>query len=287
MSEHHPTGQHTAIHSVVVSPSLQRQGVAHALLKEYLKRLQSHPRYISAVLISHDNLIPLYQKAGFTLRGKSEVVHGSRPWYELAADTTSSSQQQVGTSQSATVSPGQLHASPNVEMLVDEHGRNKDSLYCPRGACKCLLLKAGAAFWVERSVAPVCFSFRVFSFEKARLTDQAQLLDQTVKPTPCPPDFPPPVDPEQSMIGYWSAQPPSALTFENVGFSKSLGSIKFLTCADCDCGPLGWHDTQGADLARDVEKLIHQPAGGEKNGSGGGGQKEFLLDAKRVRYGSA
>ena len=30
-------------------------------------------------------------------------------------------------------------------------------------------------------------------------------------------------------------------TFENVGFTKDVGNIKFLVCADCEVGPIGWH----------------------------------------------
>uniref|UniRef100_V9KYC9 Guanine nucleotide exchange factor MSS4 n=1 Tax=Callorhinchus milii TaxID=7868 RepID=V9KYC9_CALMI len=30
-------------------------------------------------------------------------------------------------------------------------------------------------------------------------------------------------------------------TFENVGFTKNVNSIKYLTCADCEIGPIGWH----------------------------------------------
>ncbi|EGW14597.1 Guanine nucleotide exchange factor MSS4 [Cricetulus griseus] len=29
--------------------------------------------------------------------------------------------------------------------------------------------------------------------------------------------------------------------FENVGFTKDVGNIKFLICADCEIGPIGWH----------------------------------------------
>ena len=32
--------------------------------------------------------------------------------------------------------------------------------------------------------------------------------------------------------------------FENIGFSKDVGTIKYLICADCEVGPIGWHDTQ-------------------------------------------
>lgn len=30
-------------------------------------------------------------------------------------------------------------------------------------------------------------------------------------------------------------------SFENVGFTKDVGNIKFLVCADCEVGPIGWH----------------------------------------------
>ena len=29
--------------------------------------------------------------------------------------------------------------------------------------------------------------------------------------------------------------------FENVGFSKNVDDIKYLICADCERGPVGWH----------------------------------------------
>ncbi|CAH1269259.1 RABIF [Branchiostoma lanceolatum] len=31
-------------------------------------------------------------------------------------------------------------------------------------------------------------------------------------------------------------------TFENVGFTNTVENIKFLICADCEIGPIGWHD---------------------------------------------
>jgi len=30
--------------------------------------------------------------------------------------------------------------------------------------------------------------------------------------------------------------------FENIGFSLTIDNIKYLACADCDIGPVGWHD---------------------------------------------
>eukprot|EP00123_Amoebidium_parasiticum_P022967 comp9878_c0_seq1/m.4817 comp9878_c0_seq1/g.4817 ORF comp9878_c0_seq1/g.4817 comp9878_c0_seq1/m.4817 type:complete len:119 (-) comp9878_c0_seq1:61-417(-) len=36
--------------------------------------------------------------------------------------------------------------------------------------------------------------------------------------------------------------------FDNVGFSNTLegSTLKYLTCADCEIGPIGWHDTADA-----------------------------------------
>ena len=50
--------------------------------------------------------------------------------------------------------------------------------------------------------------------------------------------------------------------FENVGFSKNVNeSEKYLICADCEIGPIGWHDVRNA--------------------------KEFFVAAERVKYGTA
>uniref|UniRef100_A0A3B1JQT2 RAB interacting factor n=1 Tax=Astyanax mexicanus TaxID=7994 RepID=A0A3B1JQT2_ASTMX len=30
-------------------------------------------------------------------------------------------------------------------------------------------------------------------------------------------------------------------TLTNVGFTKDVGKVKYLICADCEIGPIGWH----------------------------------------------
>lgn len=55
-------------------------------------------------------------------------------------------------------------------------------------------------------------------------------------------------------------------------------TIKYLTCADCDHGPLGWHDTEGRDLGLEVEEENEGRAAGVRRG------REFLLAVDRVRY---
>lgn len=51
-------------------------------------------------------------------------------------------------------------------------------------------------------------------------------------------------------------------SFENVGFSKTLNEtgVKYLCCADCELGPLGYHDTTNNDT------------------------KEYLIAVDRVSY---
>ncbi|CAG8556418.1 10293_t:CDS:2 [Acaulospora morrowiae] len=92
MSHHDPSGKTVCIHSVCVDKNYRRRGVALALLKEYIKRLEKNSRnegkrkYERIVLISHDYLIPLYQKAGFVLKGESQIVHGNEKWFDLVLD---------------------------------------------------------------------------------------------------------------------------------------------------------------------------------------------------------
>ena len=44
----------------------------------------------------------------------------------------------------------------------------------------------------------------------------------------------------ETLTRHWLVS--DMFAFENVGFSMTVGSIKYLACADCDRGPIGWHD---------------------------------------------
>ncbi|XP_031562012.1 guanine nucleotide exchange factor MSS4-like [Actinia tenebrosa] len=50
-----------------------------------------------------------------------------------------------------------------------------------------------------------------------------------------------------TLTKHWMVE--NMMTFENVGFSKTVNSIKYLTCADCEIGPIGWHDIQDRKLS--------------------------------------
>ncbi|GAA5918327.1 hypothetical protein JCM5296_005605 [Sporobolomyces johnsonii] len=278
MSRHDPAAPYVAIHSVCIDPSQRRKGVALGLLDEYLRRLAHMDGVKGARLISHEELIPLYQKAGFELVGKSDVVHGGQPWFELKVDfppSPSSSSPLVDEAQSDTLrSPGKRLAphSGAIEQLVDpQTGLNTADLYCPRAECRCLLLRRGTGKWV-----------RGHESDFALPALPHKIADSPSSSSP------------SSSQGYWSV--PSPLSFENIGFSRntslpstsvpsssSPATIKYLTCADCDHGPLGWHDTEGKDLGMEVQAENDAREAGGRGGEVRKG-REFLLDVARVRY---
>lgn len=91
MKAHEPFGETVAVHSVCVDHVHRRKGIALSLLnafKEHCAELNgSKDAGIKRIaLIAKENLVNLYQKAGFTLLGLSEVVHGKDPWFELRFD---------------------------------------------------------------------------------------------------------------------------------------------------------------------------------------------------------
>eukprot|EP01044_Picomonas_judraskeda_P002422 COSAG03_NODE_174_length_11156_cov_11.031112_3_plen_256_part_00 len=57
-------------------------------------------------------------------------------------------------------------------------------------------------------------------------------------------------------------------SFVNIAFSRTVGQDKYLCCADCEFGPLGYHELQPAELAR----LCGESDSTE--GTGGGGRAD-------------
>ncbi|XP_054711396.1 guanine nucleotide exchange factor MSS4-like [Uloborus diversus] len=47
--------------------------------------------------------------------------------------------------------------------------------------------------------------------------------------------------PDENSKKYWCVD--NMYAFENVGFSKNVDGVKYLICADCEIGPIGWHDS--------------------------------------------
>ncbi|CCM04359.1 uncharacterized protein FIBRA_06531 [Fibroporia radiculosa] len=249
MSTHVPGSSSVCIHSICVSPECRRQGVALSLLNEYISRLQyalkSGVEYKQVLLIAHEELRSLYEKAGFEWVGKSSVVHGANPWFEMRRDLSRPSQpvapppgiwealQRASGSKNRPQALA-LAAFPNgAQDLVSNDGMgtlsNKFDLLCPRSGCGSIILKAGVGSLVERA---------------------SMQLDPPQRTTPNPLVLLPP--PPETMN--WWLVTPNAMAFENIGFTRAVVSddttkrVKLLICAECDLGPLGWCEEGGSEF---------------------------------------
>jgi len=228
-------------------------------MKEYIARLEKGNSdgswsYRRLLLITHDRLRRFYESVGFEWLGKSDVVHGSKPWYQMRRDLHSgtdseSSPPQVHSQQQ--LPPGIMDALqcrrnivrssrllsdfPNgIPDLTKTDGTegvlvNKLDLLCPKADCGSVILKNGVAKWVEQS------------------SIQLQPANYPIHP-----DLPPlPVPPETAQ---WWLITGSPMVFENIGFThpvqpltNSGQRLKLLACAECDLGPLGWSEEGGSE----------------------------------------
>ncbi|KAM4795134.1 guanine nucleotide exchange factor MSS4 [Rhinophrynus dorsalis] len=99
--------------------------------------------------------------------------------------------------------------------LVSADGKNSRAVNCQR--CGCRVLSAGVAKLAKREL--LLPSMR----KKSSLADSSA--------SEC-----------ELLVEHWLVN--DMFTFENVGFTKDVGSIKFLVCADCEVGPIGWHSLE-------------------------------------------
>ncbi|KAG2189744.1 hypothetical protein INT46_004805 [Mucor plumbeus] len=115
-----------------------------------------------------------------------------------------------------------------LERLVNEFGKNSADVLCPKENCKCVILRKNAATLVERDGSKL-------ALPESTLSVNSLLDDDT---------------------HFWHVG--NMMDFENVGFSTTVGTTKYLSCADCDLGPIGYHDTSDP--------------------------KEFVISIKRAKY---
>lgn len=94
ISQHSDTGSILAIHSVVVDAPYRRQGIASAMMKEYLNQMLSFSSLVAdsetngfsrILLLSKSHLLSFYVDCGFMVMRPSPIVHGQDTWYELEA----------------------------------------------------------------------------------------------------------------------------------------------------------------------------------------------------------
>lgn len=93
MSSHDESGDGPltlCVHSVVVEAARRRAGLGRAMVCEYVERIArgaSTRRVARILLITKPANLGLYASCGFSLVGRSSVVHGAEPWYEMALRT--------------------------------------------------------------------------------------------------------------------------------------------------------------------------------------------------------
>ncbi|KAJ7621169.1 acyl-CoA N-acyltransferase [Roridomyces roridus] len=220
MSTHVPGASSVCIHSICVAPEYQRQGIALRLLQEYVTRCESSGAYERILLITHEPLRPLYEKAGFEWLGPSHVVHGSKPWFEMRR-TLARPQPPPGVFEAlqrpSNPDPSSTRLDSFPGGIADvslPDSTNKFDIICPRPGCGSIILKSGVAKLTEAPVAP------------SVQMELHPLLTALPESNSC-----------------WLVTP-SPMEFENIGFSRPVQSpgeekIKFLACAECDLGPLG------------------------------------------------
>ncbi|XP_020498065.1 guanine nucleotide exchange factor MSS4 [Labrus bergylta] len=98
--------------------------------------------------------------------------------------------------------------------LVSEDGKNIKTVVCQR--CGSKVLCPGMAVFAEKEL------FLPSMRKKSGLSSTAEGS----------------VDGD-TLTAHWFVD--DMYTFENVGFTKDVGRIKYLICADCEIGPIGWH----------------------------------------------
>uniref|UniRef100_A0A182NB53 Guanine nucleotide exchange factor MSS4 n=1 Tax=Anopheles dirus TaxID=7168 RepID=A0A182NB53_9DIPT len=98
--------------------------------------------------------------------------------------------------------------------LIDDGGKNKTSVKCPH--CGSLILRP-ANSEIDHS-----------EFDLPLAKQKRQTADKDE-------DFT-----RETLKDFWVV--PDMYTFENIGFSNTVDNRKYLICADCEVGPIGYHD---------------------------------------------
>ncbi|EAA10267.3 guanine nucleotide exchange factor MSS4 homolog [Anopheles arabiensis] len=108
-------------------------------------------------------------------------------------------------------------APADFSALVNEDGKNKTNVKCDR--CGSLILKStNSDYDTTEFVLPLAKQKRQPVEQEAE-----EFTTETLK------DF-------------WMVK--DMYTFENIGFSNTVDNRKYLTCADCEVGPIGYHDLE-------------------------------------------
>lgn len=100
-----------------------------------------------------------------------------------------------------------------VEEKKDSSGRNADVVYCT--FCPSKILNSGVGTFVNIEFALP----EILCKKGSEGNNREQISD------------------------YWMVE--DINSFENIGVSHTVEKVKYLACADCERGPVGWHDISG------------------------------------------
>lgn len=103
-----------------------------------------------------------------------------------------------------------MSTNMDINSLKDENDKNKLRVYCM--FCPSTILNAGAARFVN-------VEFKLPYVRRKRVGE---------------------ADQQESITDYLLVE--DMYAFENIGLSVTVDNIKYLVCADCEKGPIGWHD---------------------------------------------
>ncbi|XP_076651463.1 RAB interacting factor STRAT [Halictus rubicundus] len=110
--------------------------------------------------------------------------------------------------------------------LVDKDERNKTKVYCT--FCPSKMLNAGAARLVN-----IEFNLPYVQRKGEGEADQQELVTD-----------------------HWLVE--DMYTFENIGVSHTVDNVKYLACADCERGPVGWHDLATKKSYISLSRVKHE-----------------------------
>ncbi|ESO01266.1 hypothetical protein HELRODRAFT_81961 [Helobdella robusta] len=117
---------------------------------------------------------------------------------------------------------------PDEIKVLIENGKNSSKILCER--CKCIILRPNTA----------TFAIKEFSLPimKKKSADEPDTNCDLI--TEC-----------------WKVE--NMYAFENIGFSYLVDTTKYLTCADCEIGPVGWHDvTAPNEFFIALSRVVHE-----------------------------
>lgn len=102
--------------------------------------------------------------------------------------------------------------TPDIESLI-ENGKNKKTAFCVQ--CPSKILNSGIG------------QYNQIKFPLPYIRKRSEKSDDSE---------------EEELSDYWVIN--DMYQFENIGYSNTVNGKKYLTCADCEIGPLGWFDQE-------------------------------------------